>query len=351
MKLPFFNKFHSKKVKPEILSYEYVNIPEGYQFLKIISYDINLRNTTLLDEKITDIIDYMFAEYKDLKIDIVCLQGIHDLPSLYKLFHEISKYRDLYDIKMYYAPNIQRRYSSIKKIISRVDIKGVLSEPQLVQKECRSSRHNKIKYTKKMHEAEVKYQNVIISKYPILSSIYGELDDEIEIDNVLGVRTVIGANIIINDQIITIYNTSLSKDIKHANITNSYARKKEIEALAQYISKNIKNIHKEKYDKYKKTNIHLIVGTLNFNNKYCNKLHDYNYVDIYTFKNPPKKRKMFKERDNYIILPTLDNIPGDIGNYLFKKYNIYVIESYFRSDFAKNSPLETVFIVPKMTTI
>ncbi len=347
-KFPFFNKFHSKKIEPEILSYNYVNIPEGYQFLKIISYDINLKNTTLLDEKITEVINYMFDEYKDLKIDIMCFQGIHDLPSLYKLFHAINKYSDLYALTLYYAPDIQKKYGSIKKIISRVDIKGViLSDPQIAQKEFKNKRHSKCKYTKKMHQAEIKYQNIIISKYPIISSIYGELDDEIEIDNVLGIKTVIGANILINNQLITIFNTSLSTDIKHANMTNNYARKKEIEALCKFIDKNTKDIHEEKYNQYNKTNINLIVGTLNFNNKYCNKLHDYKYIDIYMFKNPPDKKEDFKEKDNYIILPIFNEIPTDIGDYIFKTYDIYVIESYFRPNFIKKLPLETILIIRK----
>lgn len=345
-KLTFLKRFHNKKIQPDILSYDYVSIPEGFQFLKVISYNINIKNTTTLEENISKLIEYIFKDHKDLETDIYCLQGIYDLPSLYKLLHEINKYKELHQIKLYYAPNLDRKYNSIEKILKKADIKGIgLSDPHIFHT---NSDSDKIKYTEKMHRVESKYQNIIISKYPIISTIYAELDDEIEIDNILGIHTVIGANINVNKQIISIYNASLSKDIKHANITNNYARKKEMEALAESIQQNVAKIYKTKYHK---TNIHIIVGALNFNNKFCNKLHTYNYINIHKYKNNKTLKWMPSNKhdpdDNYMIITSIENIPKKIDDFLFKKFNIYIIESYFRTEFVKHIPLETIFIIQK----
>ena len=83
-----------------------------------------------------------------------------------------------------------------------------------------------------------KIQNIIISRYPILSKVYAELDDDVIIDDVLGINTMIGANIIINDHIVTIYNTTLCADVNNANITNNYARQHEITSLFKTININ-----------------------------------------------------------------------------------------------------------------
>src|SRR5690606_11214215 len=119
-------------------------------------------------------------------------------------------------------------------------------------------------YSKKKKK---KVKNIIISRHKILNTIYSELDDNIVIDDILGIHSVIGANILINKKIVSIYNTTLCPDIKYANMVNTYARKEELEELFNVINNNINFlsdfISLNENKKYYLSNAHILTGTFN----------------------------------------------------------------------------------------
>ena len=121
------------------------------------------------------------------------------------------------------------------------------------------------RYGSKNTMRKTKAQNIIISKYPIVTNIYAELDRRTQLDDIIGARTVIGANISIYGNIISVYNTALNKDIKTSNIINVQIREKEVESLFDIIDENKAGMDAEIFNSYVKTNIHFLLGTLNIN--------------------------------------------------------------------------------------
>lgn len=340
---------NSKDIK--FTDYNKVKIPNGYKLIKMASYNVSLRNGINIQMRIEDTINYVFSSFKKKEIDIICLQGVYDYNSANIIVKEIINRSNEMKIKFYFAPDFD-------------DIN--ISSSQSVSKRSRSR--------SKTDSRKIKIQNIIISRYPIISTIFGEIDDKNDFDDIIGVHTIISANISIFGNIITVHNTYLSKDIRTANIINSDIRQSELDAVFAIIEQNRDNI---KYNEiYKKTDIEFLVGAININEmnnnelneEFINIISDRHLVDIFRYLNDEDfgYTNTTDERLNYIFMlltddmydenskfkkkiESLDN-QSDLLNIIFDRFKIYFLDSYVRNDIniqgrANNYPIETVFMI------
>ena len=237
--------------------------------IKFVSYNIDMDNAVNMTTRIDDIFHYFEEYYNGFQCDIMCIRGINNFIVYYKLLTILKK---KYKNNIYIAPDYYR---------DNIDISNVSNENEIKQ----FFNKNEIKEFTKKRKKKVK--NVIISRHKILCITYSELDDDIVIDDILGIHTIIGANIVINKKIITIYNTTLCPDIKYANVVNTYARKNELKTIFSVIENNIANLNEiitqEDNTDYILTNLQIVTGTFNTSViEYATIINDMRCIDILT---------------------------------------------------------------------
>lgn len=344
----------------EIHSFNDVDIPKDYSMIKIATYNVNLKNSINLKFRIRRILDFINSSYKDKQIDILCLQGIHDYQSLETLIKNIKK--KFWAKELYTAPI----YDDIFDIAPTTSYQ--LTPSNIITNSLRSTNISKNTTAKK-----IEIQNLIVSRFPIVSTTFNNLDTAGRIDDVIGIKAIIGANINIYGNLVSIYSTQLSKDIHIANLSNTKLRRKEEQILFSLIKEN--KLNNETYEGLNLTDIHLINGTFNINyfdgnnmsEEFYNFITDYNCVDIYKYINPKKDgiTNTEKERMDYTFLKLTDDVfstpkwnkmfkkiknDSELFNFIFKRYGIYFIDTYVRDDVnitnsTANFPVETVFII------
>jgi hypothetical protein len=362
---------NSKIGKKKIKSYNDIKVPEGYKLFKLCSFNINLRNTVNNEKKIKSILNYLDESYKDLNFDIVCFQGIHDDSSLLNLIRAIKSFIETNDNKLYYAPDITIPDYDDSNSLNHKNGTALLSSKKIFSEFNISSKFN---ISRKSSKKITATHNIIISKYPIVTTLFAELDDSTEFDDIVGIQTVIGVNILINNKIISIYNTELCKDIKIANIINDTVRYLELEGLFQIININ-KDIKKKDLSQYEINDLNFIVGTFNINEmlngnineEYKFFIQNFHCFDIFRYKNLHDLgyTNSLKERVDYILLVLSDNIydentplnnefrkisnDKELYNFIHKQYKIYFIDIVVRQGFdhisKSNFPLELVFML------
>ena len=224
--------------------------------------------------------------------------------------------------------------------------------------------------------SKIRSQNIIISFFPIVNTIYAELNNTSKIEDILGTRTVIGANISIYGNIISVYNTELNRDIRQAHVLANNIRKREIRALFNTI-----NLNKERISsmvKYVKTGVHFLTGSLNINEITGNMLNEefnsfiqkYHCVDIYrhTHDEEPGYTNLTNERFEYILHLLADDLyklgsasfkrlqslssTDELFQFIFDIYCIYFLDICVRTDILTsrsmpNYPVECVFMMDK----
>lgn len=277
--------------KISVKSYKNVKLPVGYKLFKISTYNINLSDCLSLDDKINDVMKYINNEYKDLQHDIVCLQGINDESVYNKLLYEIL--------------------NTYRKDISIIPVND-----------------------------KMRFNNVIISFHPFKKIYYNKYLKNKIINQVFGNNSVIGANVNIHGNIISIFTTELIKDIRSSGLEYSVARQRESEELFKYIDNNLGH------------NLCLVLGSINIdeyvqngqiNNQYKEFIEKYKLTDLYRKFNSEKgSTNNFNTRDDYIFVYNCPNI--------YSQYGIHNIECYIRTDMAtksnsQNYPTEAVFMV------
>ncbi len=344
--------------------YVSVTVPKDYTLLKIISYNIDLRISANCDLKILEIINYIFSKTKNKNADIINLQCINDILSLHLLIREIKKYSIDNNIQLYFAPDfdevdVEKKSDNVKTIRRSKNLEEFYSGTN--SREATEKKSDK-KAEKSKNKA---IHNVIVSKFPIIGTIFGELDNKTNMDDVFGIQTVIGANILINNSIISVYNTCLSKDIKTSNIVNSDVRVTELETLCSTINKNKCVLNHEDFNNYIKTDIHLIVGNFNIpeitnddvNPEYINLLKNTLGIDIFRHKSLIDfgYTTSYKERNSYILLHISENICSEIEKIdhtevlsaLFKIYKIHFLDSYVINSNKNmiNYPIECICMI------
>jgi uncharacterized pyridoxamine 5'-phosphate oxidase family protein len=361
------SKVSKHKHKHKIITdYSKVSIPNNYVIIKISSYNVNITNTVSLSNKIKNILIFIVSKFKEKDNDVICLQGVYDSVATMELVSEIRKYIVEYNVNFYFAPefdNIIYNSNSNKISITR-------------SKHSHVSKLNHINNTQ-----NIEFQNIIISKYPIVSSIYGTLSNNLN-EIVTNTKTVIGANITVNNNLISIYCVELSANVETANIDNRYVRQKELYKLNDIIQNNITNINNISFDIFRKTDIHLIAGTFHINDinnmsneEYHETLQNYKFVDIfrclhdYTIHG---HTDISNKRIDYIFIYLTDDMYDEKSDYfnkiqkietasellklLFERYKIHFIESYVRTDVSHNFsspnfPIETVIMVKYMDSM
>jgi len=380
--------FSKKKKKKNIITdFTKLTIPSDFKLIKIATYNINLKNTANIDNKIRDIIFYLDTNNKNKSHDIICLQGINDIASFYKLVKQINIYAKYKGIKFYFAPLYDLDNNSDISYDSKSNNKSTqIYNFDNSNKNKRFSRvisENFSSTTKNSKKIEV--QNIIISKYPIVNNIiYSDLDVDYDIDDIIGIRSVVGVNISINGNIISLYNTRLSDDIKQVNIINNNMRSEQLKKIFYIIEKNKFDLNLLK--NYSKTDIHFLIGSLNINEinnsnhhstidninpEFLHLMQQYRCFDIFRHmnnNNDPGYTNTSRERVDYILflftndLYDKNNIfnkkivkirnSKDILKLIFKRYRIYffdvdVITDAILTHGTSNFPVETVFMISK----
>jgi hypothetical protein len=380
----YFSRMRKKKNKIDFKDFNKVIIPKGYDMIKIGSYNINIRNNISLQEKINEITKFVHGEFKNKDFDIICLQGIRDYNSAYLLVQEVKSKMKKYNELFYFAPEfneVASRSESFPFISGSKDKfdgkKGISWNTKVNSIDAKKQPFRSEGNQRNMgFEKRTIVQNIILSKYPIVSTIYAELDGDHTIDDIIGVHTILGANISISGNIISIYNTELSKDIRTANIINTDVRSKEIRAIFSVMQKNMEELA-TKFQTYNKTDVHLLLGSLNINEsdgtdmteEFTSFISNNHCVDVLRYLTDDYGyTTSTRERLNYVLMKLTDDIyepdsvyndnlqelktPKDLFNFIFKRYGIYFLDIYVRTDMPIgggqiNYPIECVFMINK----
>lgn len=353
-------KYYSKS--GTIYNYSKIKIPQEYHMLKMVSFKTNLRHTINMEVKIHQLVNILTDNYRQKSIDILCIQGIGDYIAAVKLITEITKHSEKSGDVFYFAPEF-----AVLDNINSVTSININSEINSKNRRSRSSRFSTD--IKGIIGSNREIHNIIISRYPIVSTIFGDLDLN---KNILEKKTIIGANISIFGNLISVYTTSLIKNMKNMGITNDNKRAKQIKNMNIVINHNIQQLRKRKYMTYNKTDIHLITGNLNIseiNNgiitkEYSDFISKTKFVDIFRYLNSGED---IQNRKNYILLKMTDDIyrkrgdyyklldecrnPSDILKLIMKRYRIHFFDMYVRKDILHFNdtwePIETVFMIHK----
>lgn len=303
-----------------ITSFSAIKIPDYYQMIKLCSININLRNSIHSEQKVSNLIEYIGENYKEKEIDILCIQGIHDYSSLRYVYEIINTYNP----KLFFVPII---------------------------------------HTEKKNKPN---KNIIISKYPIISTVTERISSKDH--DIGGYQTVVVANILIENNIISVYNTELAKNIKHAKLTNTNLRKKELKRLFNIVNKNKELLHTPNYDSYTINDIHFIVGSLNINDiddtnhdilneEFRTFIEKYKCIDIFRYKHKYINGYTTKsnERHDYIMLHAdITEAPdGNIFKIIHKNNKLHFIDIGVRGNIGEtfpnlqnsNYPIELIFIL------
>jgi hypothetical protein len=333
--------------------YNKVKIPDGYKLIKLATYNVSLRNGINVKPRIDDIVNFIFSNFKNKGIDIICLQGIYDYNLASSMVKQIKNRENDMGIKFHFAPDFD-------------DVTAESSQ--------HTSRKPKSKSRSKTDSKKMKVQNIIISQHPIVSTIFGEIDDENDFDDVIGTHTIISANISIVGNIISVHNTYLSKDIRTANIVNSDIRESELMAVFDIIMQNRENLRNIK--DHMKTDAEFLVGAINvnemngdeLNEEFTNIISNRHLVDIFRYLNDDNYgyTNTTDERLNYIFIILTDDMYSDDSQFkqriesldteaelldiIFERFGIYFLDSYVRNDIniqgrANNYPVESIFMM------
>lgn len=306
-----------------------IKVPNGHILVKIATLNVDLYNFITANDRITIIMDYIFNN----KCDVICLQGITDLNIGLTLIKRIKHKCSRKNIDLYFSPSFDEIDTNDTKLSSKqmFDISW-------------GKRQSYSKYSKLF------VKNIIISRFPIKNIMIQELDKETDIDDLLGVQTLVGADIIINDRIVPMYCTSLSKDIKTTDIINNDVRRTEMNEIMKFI--------RDRNSKYS-----FIMGSFNINeindnvpnDEFIEMIQKHKLIDIYRYKNDNVDgfTTNHMERNHYIFIilrknKTFDDVNKLLNN-IYRKYGIYFIECSVNTNIivGKNHPVESIFMIKK----
>lgn len=308
-----------------------INVPNGYKLVRMISYNINLRNSVGLNSNIIDIAKFVFED----NIDIICLQGIRDSHAMMNLIKGIKTYCKKMDITIYTAP----RFDNIEAMTIATTIHMPTTNITTTRGE---------KYV---------VESLIISRYEIDS--YSTVDTTPH--DMYKQYRMISANIVIDKTIISIYNTSLSDDI--GTIDSSKRRLIEQEVMIDLILNNMIN------DRC----IHIMAGSLGINemekeqqcDEYIKFLDKFRAIDLIRCKEPDAKiltTENYKRLDYILFFLTKDlfeksskyynelskvSSPNDMLSLIGKRYKLFILDMIVHSDIdiSKHKPIEIKLMI------
>lgn len=358
------NKKKIKKIK--IDNYSKVKIPQEYTLVKMASYNISLNNSVNLDKKIKEIISYITSNFNNKTIDIINIQEINDSTSLHIFIEEFKRYCLIEHLKYYFSPS----FDHINPTVNGNGSHSPTSSAHMIETSFNSAGMS----TRDEKKRKIIY-NVIISKFPIISNVYCELDDKTDIDDILGIQTLVGANILIGKSIISVFNINLSIDVLAAQLINDDVRATELNNILDVIELNNKSLQDDDFEKYTKSGINFITGTFNIpeidinheiNKEYDELISKCHLIDIFRL----ISEKDFgytttsKERINYIFFHMTEDFYKEGTEYfnmiiknknvdvlktnLFKRYKMHFFDYYILEQYDSLSiyfPIECVFMV------
>ena len=317
------------------------DIPENTQLIKISSFYVNLSDDVNRNDTIKILSKYIYSEYYNVEIDIVCIQGINDEKLVKLLVSEILNLSYELKIPINIVPKVELNNESYDNSIQ-------------------------LTWNSSSEIENFDITNIIISKYPIITTSKIMLNDTID-EKLIGSKKAIIANINIEGYLVSIFNVVLSED--YLGISNVDFRKHELEQLLKYIQLNNTEMKKinELYDlKLIDKNINIICGNFNVNEIKNSKINSEltqifkNLKALYTFRicNLSEKNiftNINGYKDCYILLlltgmeSSSDVTVQNILNYAYKTHGITVIKSYVDTNIQSNDyyPIETIFLLNK----
>ena len=268
---------------------EKINLPEDYKLIKIMSYNVRLIFGSPL--RANKIGYFLSKVYDNIENDIICLQGIYDIESRDII---VNIFKNDYP-NVYIIPEFDSK-QGLEKSEEYKSLKNICNERKDRNCDCKN------------------VGILILSKYEVLDYKCKKFKEGN--DSITEYTGIVCININVDNNIISIYNTQLQSDYKDI-ISNTNIRKSQLEQVKCFVKDNIGHLGKNSYfDQYKKTNINLIVGSLNIPGKniddrylteeYLNLITNFNYLDIYKMINEDNDH-IFKDRNEYILLYLLDD--------------------------------------------
>lgn len=357
------NKFGKKNKKPSnaifVDDVKKYKLPKGFMLLKTATYNVNLKNSINIDMRVKDIIGYIVSAYKNKTIDVLAIQGIREYYAAHYLIQELKRFIYDHSIELYFAPDFDEVQMTSEQNVTKNRTFAMSWDPEVRRKRLG---HSKSKNTSQHRNLES--QNIIISRYPIINYIFSDIDYETDIDDVIGVKTVIGANISINGNIISVYNTELTKDLVSANIINKKVRGVELDAIFRVVSQNAENLQSESFKTYCHSDIHLLMGTLyieeysgnNFNDEFSEFLKYKHCYDIFRNVTDTKSgyTTPYSQRYDYIMFILTEDLfdkkssfyeqvqksktPSDLTRIIFKRYGVHFLDSYVMESMKNVNP-------------
>lgn len=317
------------------------DIPENTQLIKISSFYVNLSDDVNRNDTIKILSKYIYSEYYNVEIDIVCIQGINDEKLVKLLVSEILNLSYELKIPINIVPKVELNNESYDNSIQ-------------------------LTWNSSSEIENFDITNIIISKYPIITTSKIMLNDTID-EKLIGSKKAIIANINIEGYLVSIFNVVLSED--YLGISNVDFRKHELEQLLKYIQLNNTEMKKinELYDlKLIDKNINIICGNFNVNEIKNSKINseltqifkNLKALDTFRICNLSEKNiftNINGYKDCYILLlltgmeSSSDVTVQNILNYAYKTHGITVIKSYVDTNIQSNDyyPIETIFLLNK----
>lgn len=255
--------------------------PEGFVIVNIVTCYVELKKTCNLKQSVDRLAKLVFSHHNGAPYDIMCVQGIKDKVSYDSFTNKIGGMDDSLCIFPF-------------------------------------SKNN----------------NVIISRHPVISTITSEHSTNTNDPSIIGI------NINLNNNIISVFNTELNPYEyikKESNI-----RKKEFAKVFNVIDENRKEIAKDEYSNYIKPQINILAGMFyiptvvydDINPPFKFLLRNYKVLDIYGFL---KSRYMadYRNHKSYIFFPMSQNDlkkvnnKKDLSKNLLDNYGIHFIHSSY----------------------
>lgn len=317
-------------------------IPDNTQLLKISSFYVDLNDDINKYDIVKFIAKYVYSDNHSLEVDIICIQGINDENLVKLLIKEILEISNSIKVPVNVVPRIDLNSDSLDNSIQ-------------------------LTWNKSSENEGFDSNNIIISKYPIITTSKIILNDSID-EKLVGSKKAVIANINVSGYLVTVINIMLSED--YLGISNSDFRKYEIDQLLKYIYQN--NIEMKKiidtYDlKVINKNVSIICGNMNvfeYKNSKINPellqiFRTMKALDTFRISNLNEKENIYTNISNYkncyillilnemILLDQLNE--NDLLKYSFDKLGITVIKSYIEKNIMSNGnyPIETIFLLDR----
>jgi hypothetical protein len=291
----------------------HVNIPSGHSLFEIATFNLKMKKSLGVPNKITKIIKYLFSPECP---DVVCLQGLNDRYTLH-VFSQIF-YKQPNNDKLTIIPDI-KEFNTVET--ASLSIAGSLGTS------TSSSKREIAKFT-----------NIIITKHDMIDFFVEKIgvDDEV---NYLADVYLVCCNLNIKNNLISIYTSSLTSDAPF--FPTNIIREKQLNKLEQWFIENKSN---------KNNNIHILSGSFaipeindtQINPEYLSMVNKFNIIDLFRVINNQDRGYTTDEEtrtDYHMIMCTeiehqqiLQEICGDINDkdrlisHIYKIYGLYPID-------------------------